>query len=719
MWAVPKKTFLSFAVALFTSVLVGGLFLPAQTAALDVPNAITSTPILFAEEAVETDQVDCQGGGMSWLFCGLIEGFAAAADFLINFLIVPLLRTTPIDLSNPNSAIFQIWSSIRVVASVLMVIVLFVLVIGQAVGNDYASAYAVKKTLPRLLVALVLINISIYLVAGLVDIFNIIGMSIGQLMMAPFADSGNVVFEIGAGASTIVSIAGLVGGVWAITSFSLAGLQLVMLTVLLPLVLAIVAVFATLVIRQGIILLLIILAPIAFAMYALPNTEQYFQKWWSMFVKTLVVFPVVVAVLTLSNIMVITTSAANQDSNVAAKAIAGLVGLVLMAIPLFIIPFAFQLAGGIIGTIASKGAGFGKGFATKVQGDARDPNSRLARLRSNARDGAIRNRGRKIDGLNGISASTSSGVIGSRVGRSRLGRGLADRSARLLNYGDIEAQRSALTKQEGEIRELKSNYGPDTSIRALFAKKEVGENGVVQYRSIMDPSKTYTPAQHAKARSLYGKNLSSMQTALDYEIGKASNTEQYNRLRDTAAAHISGELGFSPDETKEALIGVNYKNSGFHLSGKHEKHAYNEDTKEWTRTVNASALSTEVAQKKGAGAQSNFSEATWRDMEQNERILKGAEAIIAGMTGSSDEAINAALKDAGYKDHGLESIEKIQATRQNHTRIATSIQTTGRGNDEEGNPVGMSYAPADVQAAMNDFAASVLGTTPPGPAPGP
>ena len=432
MWALPKKTFISFAVALFASIMAGGLFLPAQTSANPFSSPAITAPILFAEEAVETDQIDCQGGGMSWLFCGLIEGFAAAADFLINFLIVPLLTTTPIELNNPNSAIFQVWSAMRVVASILIVIIFMVLVFGQAVGNDYASAYAAKKTVPRLLIAIVLINISIYLVAGLVDIFNIIGMSIGQLMMAPFADSGNIVFGIGGGASTLVSIGAIIGGVWAATAVSLAGLQLVALTVLLPLVLAIVAVFATLVIRQGIILLLIIVAPIAFALYALPNTEQYFQKWWSLFIKTLMVFPIVVAVLTVSNIMVITTSAANQGENVAARAIAGIVGLVLMAIPLFLIPFAFTLAGGIIGTIATKGAGFGKNMAAKYQGDARDPNSRLARLRSNARDGAVRNRSNRVSALNAV-AKGDGGRFGKQVGRTRLGRGLADRSSRLLN----------------------------------------------------------------------------------------------------------------------------------------------------------------------------------------------------------------------------------------------------------------------------------------------
>lgn len=610
MWAVPKKTFLSFVAALFTSVLVGGLFLPTQASALDVSSTLTSTPILFAEEAVETDQVDCQGGGMSWLFCGLIEGFAAAADFLINFFIVPFLQTTPIDLSNPNNTVFQIWSSVRVIASVIMVIVLFALVIGQAVGNDYASAYAVKKTLPRLLVALVLMNISIYIVAGLVDIFNIIGMSIGQLMMSPFADSGNVVFEIGSGASSIITIAGIAGGVWAATAVSVAGLQLVMLTVLLPLLLAIVAVFATLVIRQGLILLLIIVAPIAFALYALPNTEQYFQKWWSLFIKTLIVFPIVVAVLTLSNIMVIVNTAANQGSAVAGP-ITGLVGLVLMALPLFIIPFAFQLAGGIIGTIATKGAGFGKSFASKVQGDPRDQNSRIARLRSNARDGAVKNRSGKVGSLSEIAAGRNDK---SRFGKSRLSRGLADRSARILNYGDLESQRSRLNKEEGDLRDLKTGYGPDTSVRALFATKQ--KDGT--YRSIIT-GKKFSAGEHAKARQLYGSNLSSTQAALDYELGKTGNSEEYNAYKKNIPAFLNGNfkdtrdgaveggqgLGYSESEISEILIGVQYKNAGKRIDLKHTKPKKDEKTGEWSMKRSHAAFTQDVSENLGSYPLSN------------------------------------------------------------------------------------------------------------------
>ena len=66
--------------------------------------------------------------------------------------------------------------------------------------------------------------------------------------------------------------------------------------VLLPALLIMLAVLFVVIIRQGIILVLLILSPVAFALYCL-LTLKIFQKWWEEMFKALLVFPIIMAFL--------------------------------------------------------------------------------------------------------------------------------------------------------------------------------------------------------------------------------------------------------------------------------------------------------------------------------------------------------------------------------------------------------------------------------------
>src|SRR5690606_740046 len=45
--------------------------------------------------------------------------------------------------------------------------------------------------------------------------------------------------------------------------------------------------------RQAAIVILIVLAPLAFVAFMLPNTEQWFKRWYKIFIALLMVFPIV------------------------------------------------------------------------------------------------------------------------------------------------------------------------------------------------------------------------------------------------------------------------------------------------------------------------------------------------------------------------------------------------------------------------------------------
>lgn len=50
----------------------------------------------------------------------------------------------------------------------------------------------------------------------------------------------------------------------------------------------------TLVLRQIIIVGMVIISPLAFVAYLVPNLEQYFKKWWSSYIKLLMMYPLIV-----------------------------------------------------------------------------------------------------------------------------------------------------------------------------------------------------------------------------------------------------------------------------------------------------------------------------------------------------------------------------------------------------------------------------------------
>lgn len=333
---------------------------------------------------------ETSGTALPWLICPLITGLSGASKGIYDTLIQPLLNVPPINIS-PQNAIYQVWSNFRIYGDVVLVVTLLVMVFGEAIGGGLVSAYTVKKVLPRLLVAAILLNLSIYLVAMAVDITNIIGKDIGQLIELPFAHvqvmlngttketiSGAAKF----GGALSVILGGLVvlAGVGAI--FALGFMPLFLLIVLLPVLLAFIAILVTLVIRQALIVLLVFVSPIAFALYCLPNTEKYFKQWWSLLAKTLMVYPIISVIFAMSTVSAITVYEASTTSSSPVSAVIGsLLAILGAVIPLFLIPFSFKISGGVLGSIYGLANNLGKKAHEKIKGNPNDPDSLANRLK--------------------------------------------------------------------------------------------------------------------------------------------------------------------------------------------------------------------------------------------------------------------------------------------------------------------------------------------------
>lgn len=242
--------------------------------------------------------------------------------------------------------------------------------------NDLFDAYTIKKIAPRLLVAVIGINLSIYLCVAAVDITNIIGGGLGDLLREPFRNSSafnnpeipgtTLNFVMGSGMVGFVGLAALgatgaasgigflgaiAGAAWALAGSAFLAMGLFLLVSALSLALLALSIAGIIIIRYGAIILFTVISPIAIALLVLPGTEKYFKQWWNMFMKLLIMYPVFAVIFAMSDILASIFMATLVQK-------AGLPGflaifMVVLAtfIPFFLVPFALKITGGIIGVV--------------------------------------------------------------------------------------------------------------------------------------------------------------------------------------------------------------------------------------------------------------------------------------------------------------------------------------------------------------------------------
>jgi|GEM_PF-3595874 len=256
---------------------------------------------------------------LTYFLCPIYNGLADLSDWILLNIVVPFLRPSPIGL-NPDdkatNAVYLIWSDMRVYADIILVILLLIAVISQAYGGGIVETYTAKKMLPRILVGAILINTSIYIVAFAIDMANVIGSGIGDLITAPLVQTGNFKFTPH-GVGAFVISGGIATFMAGITTFLagqgtlLAVMPYILVLVVLPAVLAMLGIFITLILLQGLYMALTIFSPIAFALYAFPNTEKYFQRWWDWLLRGLLVYPIFMTILAISDVFTVLIQKAN------------------------------------------------------------------------------------------------------------------------------------------------------------------------------------------------------------------------------------------------------------------------------------------------------------------------------------------------------------------------------------------------------------------------
>lgn len=395
----------------------------------------------------EEGKNSCGVDGIGWLVCPLMSFAGSLGDASYSAISYFLSIDKGIFKDQENGGLEQAWKFFRDIANAVFAVI-FLWVIFSQISNVGVSNYGIKKILPRLIIGALLVNLSFYLCQLAVDLSNILGFSLKGVLEGAASKVGTQSAEVGTFNTFIIGGIALVGvGLFIFLAVSIP--------TLLALLLALIVVLVILIVRQAAVILLIAISPLAFAAWLLPNTENLFKKWVSMFRGLLIVFPVISLLYGAGKLAgtILAVSATDDPNN--PKETMQLAALAASILPLGATPFVLKSSLNSLGSFAGKLGGL-SGLANKKLGGAIGNsigNSRLNDLKKGWQKNSAKRQanrrsgntwlGRKADALRGSNSRLAKGagiMLNPRraLDNSWLGRatGLSEGAARSQAISD-------------------------------------------------------------------------------------------------------------------------------------------------------------------------------------------------------------------------------------------------------------------------------------------
>ena len=314
----------------------------------DTYNQTDTSTISIDPPSENSTSTSCDVQGIGWFICPVSNWLADGIDFMYSAL-QEFLKTKPLETTNQNSGIYLAWVIMRNISNVAFIVAFLVIIYSQLTSVGISN-YGVKKMLPRLVIAAVLVNLSFTICAILLDLSNIAGYAFQDAFMG----IKNTISTVGENTSTwtwseVISTA-LSNGALAIGAITFTTELLPMLVPAATLAgLTLLLILLIMAARQALIIILIIISPLAFVCYLLPGTEKWFKKWRDSFLTMLVFFPafsVVFGGAQLAGILII------QNASGPNGAIMHVLGMLVQIIPLAITPLIMKFSGGVLGKFA-------------------------------------------------------------------------------------------------------------------------------------------------------------------------------------------------------------------------------------------------------------------------------------------------------------------------------------------------------------------------------
>ena len=491
----------------------------------------------------EEGKNSCGLSAVGWFVCPLMSFAGSLGDASYSAISYFLSIDNEIFKDQENGGLAQAWKFFRDVANAVFAVI-FLWVIFSQISNVGVSNYGIKKILPRLIIGALLVNLSFYLCQIAVDLSNILGFSLKEALEGAAS-------KVGTQATATGTFSALVTGGLVLVGVGLFIFLAVSIPTLLALILALIVVLVILIVRQAAVILLIAISPLAFAAWLLPNTENLFKKWVSMFRGLLIVFPVISLLYGAGKLAgtILAVSATDDPNN--PKETMQLAALAASILPLGATPFVLKSSLNSLGSFAGKLGGL-SGLANKKLGGAIGNsigNSRLndlkkgwqknsARRQANRRSGNTKF-GRMADELRGSNSRLARGagiILNPRraLDNSWLGRatGLSEGAARSQAVSD-ELFENEVKGQALALRGMTSSEiaAIARTGKTLDGKKEVSRS---MYAAAIDHTMSNGGFEdRAKVlSSLEGKDAVIKNRAINAAFAKGDNNILGNRFGD-------------------------------------------------------------------------------------------------------------------------------------------------------------------------------------------
>lgn len=456
--------------------------------------------------------------------CGITIIVAKVADGAFHMLSA-FLETPPIltqDANGQDSSVYTAWSLFRGFANVLFVMALLVTIYAYVTGAGISN-YNIKRIIPRLIVASILVNFSFYICSIAVDLANILGATLKDTIVDSFNGAVNTDGELlqsgygtweSVASSTLLVGAGvaLAGAAVLFASFS------VLAPILLSAILAIITAVFVLMLRQVLILLFIIISPLAFAAIILPNTSSWFDKWRTMFVPIVMLYPAISLIYGgsyVASMAIQRTAIANGDT------ILTIMSLGIQVIPLFLTPIIMKLGGSLLQQV---------GQFTQSRGKALIDKSKFAETLAQRRD------------LKAVNYNPSTLGKARLVKRARVGvvRGRLDREQRNKQI-DKNLEHATGEYVSERAHDDTPTLGSKLNLPGAQTKGDKFARQIAQ-------SKDNTLTANAKNQTLHAKAKAHAKAV------EAKAVEDRGMTRDDAIAAATAEQGVVSELTREAAI---------------------------------------------------------------------------------------------------------------------------------------------------------------------
>ena len=591
----------------------------------------------------------CAIDGIGWLICPVVTFLADVSD-TVKDNIDEYLVVNPSELTKrDDGSVYSYWATMRNYANVLFVIAFIIIIYSQISGMGLSS-YGIKRMLPRLVAGALLVNVSFYLCAAMVDLSNAIGASAYNFISSgTSAGSGGT--SPGSSASgeawwATTASALLVGGAalfFALGAF-IAGLITVLMIALTTLLL--------LGVRQAIIIFAIIISPLAFVAWLLPNTESLFKKWWQTFKTMLFVYPIIGIIYgasTLASNIIRNQYGGTDGSSVAMQIVAA----VLMFVPLMLVPKVLNSAMSI-GNIAAITGGLIKGKAGGFLGGAAKakvgkPGSRFGnyrKMKKERRNAQIR-------------AGVYEGKHPIRMMRSGANR-LFNKSRISGGYGDMRAAEGAkeAAHQDHERMEMAEARINNMKVDGAY----LNQQQLMEAATTGKVGKTELSAYEQRAAIKKAAAMGTSKDALELAESSANQKDATVRKEIADALAQSGAGERSPYLGGAALADIQ--------AGKFNK---NEAIKNAAKGGKITAESLSKADAYSA-----------QQIESSLGELKRSDAYTKGDPNSAEyKEIDTAIKNAMDAADTIKKTKKLRARISGNGELSTAIENIRNGFPEK------------------------------------